>query len=164
MDLDHTSNIGLVLGLGSYAHDRGHMIPSRRVHDHTKFPAPAEELSLSLSLAGGAPASGKVDAKKVVTEEPVQSSPHSSTVSSYSNPVTHEVFRPSVKRERDVGGEDGEIERNSSRVSDEEEEIAAARKKLRLTKEQSALLEESFKEHTTLNPVLLFSWPLIITN
>lgn len=29
----------------------------------------------------------------------------------------------------------------------------AARKKLRLTKEQSMVLEETFKEHSTLNPV-----------
>lgn len=29
----------------------------------------------------------------------------------------------------------------------------AARKKLRLTKEQSMVLEETFKEHNTLNPV-----------
>ncbi|XP_055808016.1 homeobox-leucine zipper protein HOX11 isoform X2 [Solanum dulcamara] len=38
-----------------------------------------------------------------------------------------------------------------SRASDEELD-ASARKKLRLTKEQSAFLEESFKEHNTLNP------------
>jgi homeobox-leucine zipper protein len=30
---------------------------------------------------------------------------------------------------------------------------ASARKKLRLSKDQSAFLEESFKEHSTLNPV-----------
>lgn len=41
-----------------------------------------------------------------------------------------------------------------SRASDEEEnENGMARKKLRLSKEQSAFLEESFKEHNTLNPV-----------
>ncbi|KAH7405258.1 hypothetical protein KP509_15G062900 [Ceratopteris richardii] len=49
----------------------------------------------------------------------------------------------------------GERERGllevSSRNSDEEES-GSARKKLRLSKEQSALLEESFKEHSTLNP------------
>lgn len=39
----------------------------------------------------------------------------------------------------------------SSRASDEEEN-GMARKKLRLTKDQSAFLEESFKEHSTLNP------------
>ncbi|XP_047318372.1 homeobox-leucine zipper protein HAT14-like isoform X2 [Impatiens glandulifera] len=35
---------------------------------------------------------------------------------------------------------------------EEENENALARKKLRLSKEQSAFLEESFKEHNTLNP------------
>ncbi|XP_066326904.1 homeobox-leucine zipper protein HOX27-like [Miscanthus floridulus] len=42
-------------------------------------------------------------------------------------------------------------ERSSSRASDEDEG-ASARKKLRLSKEQSAFLEESFKDHSTLNP------------
>ncbi|CAI0464284.1 unnamed protein product [Linum tenue] len=40
--------------------------------------------------------------------------------------------------------------RNST-TTDEDEE-GSPRKKLRLTKDQSALLEESFKEHSTLNP------------
>lgn len=43
-------------------------------------------------------------------------------------------------------------ERASSRASDDEEN-GSTRKKLRLSKEQSAFLEESFKEHSTLNPV-----------
>nr|KYP67720.1 Homeobox-leucine zipper protein HAT14 [Cajanus cajan] len=43
-------------------------------------------------------------------------------------------------------GDDG-----TSLVSDDEEN-GSTRKKLRLSKEQSAFLEESFKEHTTLNP------------
>uniref|UniRef100_A0ACD5Y7J8 Uncharacterized protein n=1 Tax=Avena sativa TaxID=4498 RepID=A0ACD5Y7J8_AVESA len=42
-------------------------------------------------------------------------------------------------------------ERSSSRASDDDEG-ASARKKLRLSKDQSAFLEESFKEHSTLNP------------
>nr|GLL40858.1 homeobox-leucine zipper protein HOX11-like [Ipomoea trifida] len=41
----------------------------------------------------------------------------------------------------------------ASRASDEDENGVNARKKLRLSKEQSAYLEESFKEHHTLNPV-----------
>ncbi|KAG2242848.1 hypothetical protein Bca52824_095310 [Brassica carinata] len=66
-----------------------------------------------------------------------------------------------VKREREVLGGDGEEEAEEttervvcSRVSDdhEDEEGVSARKKLRLTKQQSALLEESFKVHSTLNP------------
>lgn len=45
-----------------------------------------------------------------------------------------------------------EVERASSRASDEDDN-GMARKKLRLSKVQSAYLEESFKEHNTLNPV-----------
>jgi homeobox-leucine zipper protein len=45
-----------------------------------------------------------------------------------------------------------QAERASSRASDEEEN-GSARKKLRLSKEQSSFLEESFKEHNTLTPV-----------
>ena len=45
-----------------------------------------------------------------------------------------------------------ETERAGSRASDDEEN-GSTRKKLRLSKEQSAFLEESFKEHSTLNPV-----------
>ncbi|XP_057813422.2 homeobox-leucine zipper protein HOX15 isoform X1 [Cryptomeria japonica] len=61
-----------------------------------------------------------------------------------------------VKREREKPSFEFELERDrncdvSSRTSDEEE-IGSTRKKLRLSKEQSALLEESFREHSTLNP------------
>ncbi|GAB2266895.1 homeobox-leucine zipper protein [Dionaea muscipula] len=48
-----------------------------------------------------------------------------------------------------VGG--GEGEKATSRASDDDEN-GSTRKKLRLSKEQSAFLEESFKEHHTLNP------------
>lgn len=52
------------------------------------------------------------------------------------------------------GGEETEIERACSRgMSDDEDGGETSRKKLRLSKEQSAVLEESFKEHNTLNPV-----------
>ena len=54
--------------------------------------------------------------------------------------------------ENGVMNEVGESERASSRASDEDEN-GCTRKKLRLSKEQSAFLEESFKEHNTLNPV-----------
>lgn len=43
---------------------------------------------------------------------------------------------------------EGEAERGS-----DDDENGSTRKKLRLSKDQSAFLEESFKEHTTLNPV-----------
>ncbi|KAK4738330.1 hypothetical protein R3W88_002027 [Solanum pinnatisectum] len=54
------------------------------------------------------------------------------------------------KRNSEFAG--GEPERASSRASDDDENGANTRKKLRLSKEQSAYLEESFKEHHTLNP------------
>ncbi|KAL4361931.1 hypothetical protein GQ457_04G034950 [Hibiscus cannabinus] len=74
-----------------------------------------------------------------------QASPDPSGVSSFSS--------GRVKREREVlSSEEVEVEKNSCRVSDEDEDGVSARKKLRLTKEQSALLEESFKQHSTLNP------------
>ncbi|OIW06205.1 hypothetical protein TanjilG_03830 [Lupinus angustifolius] len=41
---------------------------------------------------------------------------------------------------------------SSSRASDEDESGGSTRKKLRLSKEQSNFLEESFKEHNILNP------------
>lgn len=89
-------------------------------------------------------------------EEPLDfstqtNSPLHSVVSSFSS--------GRVKRERDVSSEEieiTEIERVSSRISDEEEDgVTTARKKLRLTKDQSAMLEESFKQHSTLNPVII---------
>lgn len=51
--------------------------------------------------------------------------------------------------------EDNDGERPSSSLEDDDGGDAAARKKLRLSKEQAAILEETFKEHNTLNPVSL---------
>ncbi|KAL0464376.1 UNVERIFIED_CONTAM: Homeobox-leucine zipper protein HAT14 [Sesamum latifolium] len=58
-----------------------------------------------------------------------------------------------------VGGQKREFEAatghdvvESERGSDDDENGLQTRKKLRLSKEQSAFLEESFKEHSTLNP------------
>lgn len=56
---------------------------------------------------------------------------------------------------------DGEAydQRASSRASDEDDNggVGNTRKKLRLSKDQSTFLEESFKEHNTLNPVSVFT-------
>ncbi|XVF07389.1 hypothetical protein REPUB_Repub06bG0134700 [Reevesia pubescens] len=54
----------------------------------------------------------------------------------------------SIRGKRDL---EVEAERAGSRASDDDEN-GSTRKKLRLSKEQSAFLEESFKEHNTLNP------------
>ncbi|XP_075073495.1 homeobox-leucine zipper protein HAT4 isoform X2 [Nicotiana tabacum] len=66
------------------------------------------------------------------------SSPNNSTVSSVSGKRSHDR-------------EDNEGERPTSSLEDDGGD-AAARKKLRLSKEQAAVLEETFKEHNTLNP------------
>ncbi|XP_027346595.1 homeobox-leucine zipper protein HAT22 isoform X2 [Abrus precatorius] len=114
------------------------------------------EPSLTLGLSGESYPPQVVKVPKnighniVSCEDPLdlstQTSPRSA-VSSFSS--------GRIKRERDVSYEEvepTETERVSSRASDEEEDGTTARKKLRLTKEQSALLEESFKQHSTLNP------------
>ncbi|WOL07605.1 homeobox-leucine zipper protein HAT4-like isoform X2 [Canna indica] len=49
-------------------------------------------------------------------------------------------------------GDEHDPDRASSRGISDEEDGEGSRKKLRLSKDQSAILEESFKEHNTLNP------------
>ncbi|XP_021718450.1 homeobox-leucine zipper protein HAT22-like [Chenopodium quinoa] len=109
------------------------------------------EPSLTLSLSGETyqttTAVAAIERKVFVDQEPPCSV---SVASSLSNVV-------SVKREREsASSDDLELERGSSRISDEEEDgcgpTNTPRKKLRLTKDQSALLEESFKQQSTLNP------------
>ncbi|CAN6723203.1 unnamed protein product [Malus baccata var. baccata] len=63
------------------------------------------------------------------------------------------------RSERDANGEDLDLERDGSRGISDEEDGEACRKKLRLSKDQSAILEESFKEHNTLNPVSVTCLP-----
>ncbi|XP_068636806.1 homeobox-leucine zipper protein HAT14-like [Aristolochia californica] len=73
----------------------------------------------------------------------------------------HLLFPPHTQKTAD----EQDVERSSSKIIDDEEEYSnrnfsnevnngsnVPRKKLRLSKEQSALLEESFKEHKTLTP------------
>lgn len=59
------------------------------------------------------------------------------------------------RSERETNAEDliADNERASSREINDEDDGDTSRKKLRLSKDQSAILEESFKEHNTLNPV-----------
>ncbi|KAI3777198.1 hypothetical protein L1987_46994 [Smallanthus sonchifolius] len=59
-----------------------------------------------------------------------------------------------VKREREVKSEESEklISTTSEVEEDDDDNSVNGRKKLRLTKAQSVLLEEAFKHHSTLNP------------
>ncbi|CAA2933811.1 homeobox-leucine zipper HAT4 [Olea europaea subsp. europaea] len=75
-------------------------------------------------------------------EEAGVSSPNS-TISSVSG----------KRSEREPTGiDEHELERDCSRGISDEEDGDGSRKKLRLSKDQSAILEENFKEHNTLNP------------
>ena len=155
MGFDDVCNTGLVLGLGLTTAQES------TASKAAKKPCSSFEPSLTLGLSAGESfhqhAPRKIDVNKGC-EESVdlyrQASPHSA-VSSFSS--------GRVKRERDLSSDEVEVEveveveRVSSRVSDEDEDGPNARKKLRLTKDQSALLEESFKQHSTLNPVINLS-------
>uniref|UniRef100_A0A3Q7HKK1 Homeobox domain-containing protein n=1 Tax=Solanum lycopersicum TaxID=4081 RepID=A0A3Q7HKK1_SOLLC len=79
------------------------------------------------------------------TEEEVGVSSPNSSISSLSG---------NKRNEREIINccDELEIERECSRSISDEEDGETSRKKLRLTKDQSIVLEESFKEHNTLNP------------
>ncbi|GAV77620.1 Homeobox domain-containing protein/HALZ domain-containing protein [Cephalotus follicularis] len=94
------------------------------------------------------------------TQEAVSSSPPNSAASSFHQmdfcmyTSTGSLGRHMRDLVADGGVGNNEVvdaERTSSRASDDDEN-GSSRKKLRLSKEQSAFLEESFKEHSTLNP------------
>ncbi|CAL0312246.1 unnamed protein product [Lupinus luteus] len=158
MDLDHDASISslhLVLGLALTSETQKETLtPSPQsnnvVDDHfaliraiSKKPYCEDGPSLTLALSS--------ENCNLINQVPLdlstQTSPLS-TVSSFSS--------EGVKREREISSEELEttkIERVSSRVSgDEDEDATNSRKKLRLNKEQSNMLEESFKQHSTLNP------------
>ncbi|XP_028772912.1 homeobox-leucine zipper protein HAT4 [Neltuma alba] len=56
------------------------------------------------------------------------------------------------ERDQANSSEENDTDRAYSRGISDEEDNETSRKKLRLSKDQSAILEESFKEHSTLNP------------
>ncbi|KAJ8544848.1 hypothetical protein K7X08_017431 [Anisodus acutangulus] len=136
---DNIYGTGLTLGLGF----------SSTANQKSRKQAPAAiRFDLSLSLTSD----HQIYDQKTENKVNISSNKDQlSAASSYSN--------GSVKRERDIGSEVTQVERViSSRVSDElddndnDNDGSNARKKLRLTKVQSALLEESFKQQSTLNP------------
>jgi hypothetical protein len=82
--------------------------------------------------------------------------------------MQQEPGRTSTSPESGVSGTKRALERTGSGVSrgaaasDEDDDGgdgAGGRKKLRLSKDQAAVLEECFKTHSTLNPVSPFTLP-----
>ncbi|XP_075482358.1 homeobox-leucine zipper protein HAT22-like [Primulina tabacum] len=150
-DLDNTA--GLVLGLG--------LISSPTLRNKSKKAAPAQKLdefydsSLNLSLSDETyqihDAGKRVDSDNKIK---VVFSDHQLSCGRLyrQDSAAYSFSNVSVKREREFGSsEEGEIERVSSITGEEDDDGPNGRKKLRLTKVQSALLEESFKIHSTLN-------------
>ncbi|AEE86838.1 homeobox protein HAT22 [Arabidopsis thaliana] len=150
MGLDDSCNTGLVLGLGlsPTPNNYNHAIKkSSSTVDHRFIRL---DPSLTLSLSGE---SYKIKTGAGAGDQICRQTSSHSGISSFSS--------GRVKREREISGGDGEEEAEEttervvcSRVSDDhdDEEGVSARKKLRLTKQQSALLEDNFKLHSTLNP------------
>jgi homeobox-leucine zipper protein len=139
MGFNDQNSLHLVLGLSLNTTPK-EITTTTTTTNTTMNPYSSTEPSLTLGLSG--------ESYNKVHRIKQTSSPHSVVVSSFSNGRVLQV-----KREREEE-EDQEVEeeRVSSRVSDEDEDATNARKKLRLTKEQSLLLEESFKLQSTLNP------------
>lgn len=160
MGFDDICHTGLVLGISKQGLDN-----NNNNNQKPKKPISSNfEPSLTLSLSGEPTSYQVISSTKIgrVNYEVCHDkktnnsdlfrqaySPHSA-VSSFSSGRV-------VKRERDITcDQEAEVEKViSSRASDEEDEDGPnSRKKLRLTKQQSSFLEESFKQHTTLNPVI----------
>jgi homeobox-leucine zipper protein len=140
-DVHLLDDAGLALGLslGSGASDAArHGTSGSRLSMEARLPSSRPlEPSLTLSMPDDATGSGGGGAAHSVSSLSVAG----------------------VKRER---VDDAEGERASSTAAAaaraisagaEDDDDGSTRKKLRLTKEQSALLEDRFKEHSTLNPV-----------
>lgn len=150
MDLGDVCEIGLGLGLGSHNH-------FQQSDDYQQNNKKRQSLKcdddLVPSLTLGPSGEGRSRGSCGESTDPLQpqASSFSAGVSSFSN-------SSSVKRDRDdLGGEETEaheieVERVISSADQDDEEVSP-RKKLRLTKQQSATLEDSFQHHTTLNPV-----------
>ncbi|GMI86527.1 ABA INSENSITIVE GROWTH 1 [Hibiscus trionum] len=163
MGIDDACNTGLGLGLGLSSTAKS---PSKPDHNRTPNKIPSflklestsfdDEPSLTLGLSGSgggescrvtAAATQKVDVKAALGGDLYRQASSLSSVYSFSS--------GKVKRERELSSEElMEVEKNNnpSRLSDEDEEGVNGRKKLRLSKQQYAFLEESFKQHSTLSP------------
>ncbi|XP_047084918.1 homeobox-leucine zipper protein HOX19-like [Lolium rigidum] len=127
----HDAGLALGLSLGGGGGDSS--TAAHRSSRQARWEAPSMEPSLTLSMP---------DDTTTVTATATASGGGGHSVSSLS---------VGVKRERLEDAADlGEMV--SSTAAAEDEDDGSTRKKLRLTKEQSALLEDRFKEHSTLNP------------
>ncbi|XAR51411.1 hypothetical protein NMG60_11006032 [Bertholletia excelsa] len=137
MGFDDVCGTGLVLGLGFASAEE--TAPLRAGNQRATR---AVEPSLTLGLCGESGDQIIYKGSKETSDQMLYR--QDSAASSFSN--------ASIKREKEQGSEEVDTERAFNRVHEEDDDGMNARKKLRLNKDQSALLEESFKQHSTLNP------------
>jgi hypothetical protein len=129
----------------------------------------AAGLGLELGLGLGLASQGSLTSSTTTTSSPAShwSAALSSVVGAAGRDAYHQLLqqepgRTSTSPESGVSGTKRGLERTGSGVSrgpaasDEDDDGgdgAGGRKKLRLSKDQAAVLEECFKTHSTLNPV-----------
>jgi len=156
-------DISLGLGLGLGLHEQRHK-QSKKIKEEEEDPC-NKAYPYSLSLGVGSPADNidetnnhqvattiKTESNEFMCNLHQRASNSTSVMSSFSNSSN------SIKRERN-----DEPEKNSF-VDVDDVNDSSTRKKLRLTKEQSAVLEDTFKDHSTLNPVYIFKFLVKLTN
>lgn len=148
MNPQHLCDTGLSLDLAI-----GPAASATSTADHYRRQQPRESASLTLSLAAAADDDEVLKAMQSTVNTGEEGRPLASPCSAVSSFSSASAAAVCVKKEKDVEEVEAERVSNNCRASDEEEDNNCSRKKLRLTKEQSALLEDRFKEHSTLNPV-----------
>ncbi|MED6130438.1 homeobox-leucine zipper protein [Stylosanthes scabra] len=131
------------------------VLRSQHPSSHLRIPWLTDALGLE-RMTSEPPAARALDVNSFPGEDgddgAALSSPNSA-VSSFQmdfclrNGNSGDVAAAMPRNRRDVEGAEG-----NDRGTSDDDENGSTRKKLRLSKEQSAFLEESFKEHTTLNP------------
>ncbi|GMH08212.1 hypothetical protein Nepgr_010052 [Nepenthes gracilis] len=133
------------------------VIPRAQPPSQLRFPWLSENLSSEPGSSDG-PCKG-LDVNRflpVAAEDAEEQSSPNSAASSFKEFSLYRNGSANARNKRSdaeaaSNGHETETEKATSRASDDEEN-GSTRKKLRLSKEQSAFLEESFKEHHTLNP------------
>lgn len=145
-------SLGLGLGLGLGLHEQRHK-QSKKIKEEEEDPCnKADPYSLTLGVGSAADNIDEKNIHQVATNTTKtesnefiynlhqRASNSTSVMSSFSNSSN------SIKRERNDEAE------KISFVDVDDVNDNSSRKKLRLTKEQSAVLEDTFKDHSTLNP------------
>ncbi|KAH7847236.1 hypothetical protein Vadar_023549 [Vaccinium darrowii] len=157
MTFQDLCNTGLTLGSTSLDH---HPQDQHKTKSLLKFDRETPSLTLGLSSSSSLEEINQHQVSNgVLLHRQVSNSVSAATTTSSHSNNSSSV----IKREKDGGGEEvEEVERERSSkvvmmmISDHDQDLdqegSGARKKLRLTKEQSFVLEDRFREHSSLNP------------